>query len=134
MKWISRIFDKAGALGTIVAAMGCASCFPALGSLGAALGMGFLAQYEGIFINTLLPVFAAIALGANLIAFFSHKVWYRTLFGITGPTMVLLTMYPLWAYNWSTYLLYAGLILMLVVALWDIFSPPKKVCTNRGAA
>ena len=126
MQWVSRLFDKAGALGTIIAAMGCASCFPALGSLAAALGMGFLAQYEGIFINTLLPVFAAIALGANLIAFFSHKVWYRTLLGITGPTMVLLTMYPLWAYNWSTYLLYAGLVLMLGVALWDIYSPPKK--------
>lgn len=132
MQWIGRLFGKAGALGTIVAAMGCASCFPALGSLGAALGMGFLAQFEGIFINTLLPVFAAIALGANLIAFFSHKVWYRTLFGIAGPTMVLLTMYPLWTYNWSTYLLYAGLALMLVVALWDIFSPAKKVCASKG--
>jgi len=134
MQWISRFFDKTGALGTFLAALGCASCFPALGSLGAALGMGFLAQYEGIFINTLLPVFAAIALGANLIAFFSHKVWYRTLFGIAGPIMVLLTMYPLWRYNWSTYLLYAGLVLMLVVALWDIFSPPKKVCTSKGVA
>ena len=60
MVWISRLFDKAGAFGAILAAMGCASCFPALGSLGAALGMGFLAQYEGVFINTLLPVFAAI--------------------------------------------------------------------------
>lgn len=132
MQWISRLFDKAGAFGTIIAAMGCTSCFPALGSLGAALGMGFLAQYEGVFINTLLPVFAAIALGANLIAFFSHKVWYRVLFGIAGPTMVLLTMYPLWAYNWSTYLLYTGLVLILVVALWDIFSPPKKVCASKG--
>jgi len=132
MVWISRFFDKGGALGALVAAMGCASCFPALGSLGAALGMGFLAQYEGIFINTLLPIFAAIALGANVTAFFSHKIWYRTLFGIAGPTMVLLTMYPLWAYNWSTYLLYAGLVLMLVVALWDIFSPPKKVCASKG--
>ena len=132
MQWISRLFDKAGAFGSIVAAMGCASCFPALGSLGAAFGMGFLAQYEGVFINTLLPVFAAIALGANLIAFASHKIWYRTLFGIAGPTMVLLTMYPLWAYNWSTYLLYAGLGLMLIVALWDIFSPPQKVCSTKG--
>lgn len=133
MDWISRLFDKAGALGTFLAAMGCASCFPALGSLGAALGMGFLAQYEGLFINTLLPVFAATALGANLIAFFSHKIWYRTMFGIAGPTMVLLTMYPLWAYNWSTYLLYAGIILMLIVALWDIFSPPTNICESKGA-
>jgi mercuric ion transport protein len=132
MRWISRLFDKTGVFGTLVAAMGCASCFPALGSLGAVLGMGFLAQYEGIFINTLLPLFAVIALGANLFAFISHKVWYRTLFGIAGPAMVLLTLYPLWSYSWSTYLLYTGLLLMLVVALWDIFSPPNKVCKSEG--
>ncbi len=125
---ILSIFDKTGAIGTLTAAMGCASCFPALGSLGAALGMGFLAQYEGLFINTLLPVFAAIALAANLFAFFSHKIWYRTLAGTAGPSMVLLTMYPLWFYDWSTYLLYTGIGLMIVVSIWDITSPPKKLC------
>ncbi len=129
MRFIS-LFDKTGAIGALTAAMGCASCFPALGSLGAALGLGFLAHYEGLFINTLLPVFAGIALAANLFAFFSHKIWYRTLAGITGPTMVLLTMYPLWAYDWSTYLLYAGIVLMLIVSLWDIFLPPGKICRS----
>lgn len=127
---ITSIFDTTGAIGALTAAMGCASCFPALGSLGAALGLGFLTQYEGLFLNTLLPVFAGIALLANVFAFFSHKIWYRTLAGITGPTMVLLTMYPLCSYEWSTYLLYAGIALMLIVALWDIFSPPSKVCSS----
>ena len=127
---VFNIFDTTGALGAFTAAMGCASCFPALGSLGSALGLGFLAQYEGLFINTLLPVFAAIALGANLFAWFSHKIWYRTLAGITGPSMVLLTMYPLWTYEWSTWLLYAGIAMMLVVAVWDIISPPHKVCSS----
>jgi len=132
MALISRLIEKGGVLGTILAAMGCASCFPALGSLGAALGLGFLAEFEGVFINTLLPIFVAIALAANLVSFFSHKVWYRSLLGITGPTMVLLTMYPLWSYNWSTYLLYTGIVIMLVVALWDIFSPPKNVYTTKA--
>lgn len=131
MQWINRFFDKGGVLGTLLAAMGCASCFPALGSLGAALGMGFLAHYEGLFINTLLPLFAAIALVANLFAFLSHRIWYRTLLAIAGPIMVLLTMYPLWKYYWSTYLLYAGLVLMLIVAVWDIVSPAHRVCASR---
>lgn len=52
MGLITRITDKAGALGTIVSAMGCASCFPALASFGAAIGLGFLSQYEGLFITT----------------------------------------------------------------------------------
>ncbi len=127
---ITSLFDKTGTIGVLTAAMGCASCFPALGSLGAALGLGFLAHYEGLLINTLLPVFAAIALAANVFAFFSHKIWYRMLAAITGPSMVLLTMYPLWAYGWSTYLLYSGIALMLIVSLWDIVSPPNKLCSS----
>jgi len=128
MQWLIRLFDKTGALGAIVAAMGCASCFPALGALGASLGLGFLAQFEGVFINTLLPVFAWIALGANVASFLSHRRWVRLLAGVSGPSMVLLSLYPLWSYGWSTYLFYAGLVLMLVVAIWDIASPTKKLC------
>ena len=131
MPWISRIFAKTSALGVLLAAMGCASCFPALGSLAAAVGLGYLAQFEGMFINTLLPLFAVIALAANSVAFLSHRVWYRMVLGVSGPIMVLLTMYPLWKYNWSTYLLYAGIVLMLIVAMWDIFSPAKKQCAGH---
>ena len=116
--FVTSLFDKTGVLGTLTAAMGCSSCFPAL---------GFLAQYEGIFINTLLPIFAAIALAANTFSFFSHKIWYRGFAGIIGPVMVLLTLYPLWFYGWSTYLLYAGIIVMLLVSVWDIVSPPYKI-------
>lgn len=128
MNWIIRLFDKSGALGAIVAAMGCASCFPALGALGASIGLGFLAQFEGLFINTLLPVFAWIVLLANVVAFISHRRWIRMLAGITGPSMVLLTLYPLWKYGWSTYLFYAGLVVMLIVAVWDIVSPASRTC------
>ena len=68
MRILTLIADKSGSLGSVVAAMGCASCFPALGALGASVGLGFLAQFEGVFINTLLPIFAGIALAANLIS------------------------------------------------------------------
>jgi len=131
MLLLGRLGDKTGALGTFVAAMGCASCFPAMGVLASAMGLGFLAQFEGVFINTLLPAFAALALVANILSFFSHKVWYRLLLGLVGPVMVLLTMYPLWSYGWSTYLLYAGIALMLMVSLWDIFSPASKTYNSE---
>ena len=131
MLWISRLFDKTGAMGAIVAAMGCASCFPALGALAASLGIGFLAQFEGLFINTLLPIFTLIALSANVVSFLSHKHWVRLIAGIAGPIMVLLTLYPLWAYSWSSYLFYAGLIVMMGVAIWDIVYPPEKFCHSQ---
>lgn len=117
--------DKAGSLGVIISAMGCAACFPALGSLAAAIGLGFLAGYEGLFINTLLPVFALIALLANLIGWFQHKVHARGIISLMGPLAVLLTLYPLWQYSWSTHLFYAGLVLMFATSILDLVKPVK---------
>ena len=127
---LTRFLDTGGTLGAILAAMGCASCFPAIAALGASVGLGFLAGYEGLFLNTLLPLFAGIALLANLLSFASHRVWHRLLAGVAGPSMVLATLYLFWSEAWSTYLFYAGLGLMLVVSIWDIVSPPGKACTS----
>lgn len=38
MGLMTRIADKTGALGSVVSAMGCAACFPALASFGAVSG------------------------------------------------------------------------------------------------
>ena len=130
---ISRLSDKAGSFGAVAAAMGCASCFPAIASLGATMGLGFLSQYEGLLINTLLPIFAAIALASNILSAWSHRRPIRLLLGIAGPSMVLATLYLFWTDNWSTYMFYAGLILMLAVSIWDIASPPNRLCkTDSG--
>ena len=79
---ISSFADKTGTIGAIVAAMGCASCFPAIAALGASVGLSFLGQFEGVFINTLLPIFAGIALAANVFSFANHRIWYRLIAGI----------------------------------------------------
>lgn len=128
---ISSVTDKTGSLGAIVSAMGCASCFPAIASIGSALGLGFLANFEGLFINTLLPVFAAIALLANLISGIKHRQWLRLLTGIAGPLMVLATLYLFWSDNWSTYMFYVGLLVMLGVSIWDFVSPPQRSCATK---
>ena len=90
---ITRVANKAGALGSIVSAMGCASCFPAIAGLGAAIGLGFLSQYEGLFIRLLLPAFAGIALLANGIGWLNHRQWQRTALGLIGPLLVLAAVY-----------------------------------------
>ncbi len=131
MQWIISLFDKSGVFGAILAAMGCASCFPLLGTLGATFGLAFLAQYEGLFINTLLPVFAWITLLANILSFLFHQQWIRLLVGITGPAMVLLSLYPFWQYNWGTYLFYAGLLIMLIAAIRGFISPARKSCSTQ---
>ncbi|NIR58367.1 MAG: organomercurial transporter MerC, partial [Gammaproteobacteria bacterium] len=127
---LARVADKIGALGTVGSTMGCAMCFPALASIGSAAGLGFLAQWEGLLVNTLLPVFALVALAANALGWLAHRQWHRSLLGIAGPAAVLLTLYPLWPHAWSTYLLYAGLALMLGVAAWDLLSPARRRCAT----
>lgn len=127
-----RIGDKIGSLGALVSTMGCAMCFPAIASLGAALGLGFLSQWEGLFVNTLLPLFAWIALVLNGLGWFSHRQWQRSLLGMTGPVFLLLSLYPWFQYGWSSYVTYSALGLMVAVSLWDIFSPENKRCDDES--
>lgn len=39
---VKSIGEKSSVLGTIISLMGCSMCFPAIASLGGAIGMGFL--------------------------------------------------------------------------------------------
>lgn len=127
MGLMTSLADKAGALGSIVSAAGCASCFPAIASLGAAIGLGFLSPYEGLLVGVLLPMFAGIALLANAIAWLNHRQWRRTALGVIGPVLVLAAVFL--TYGWrSEWLLYAGLAFMVGVAIWDLVSPAKRRC------
>ena len=112
--------------------MGCAMCFPAIASLGAAIGLGFLQQWEGPFLNTLLPAFAWLALFVNALGWFSHRQWHRCLAGLAGPTILLLSLYPWFQYGWSSYATYSGLGLMVAVSIWDLVSPAHRRCAPDG--
>ncbi|MGE0675167.1 MAG: organomercurial transporter MerC [Methylibium sp.] len=127
MNAVTRIADKAGALGSIVSAMGCGACFPALASLGTALGLGFLSQFEKVFITVLLPLFAALALLANALGWFSHRQWHRSVLGMFGPTLVLVANF-----NGAVTLLYVGLATMVAVSVWDFVSPANRRCGPDG--
>lgn len=131
MGLITRVGDKAGALGTIVSAMGCASCFPAIASLGAAIGLGFLNQYEGLFIRILLPTFAGIALLANALGWLSHRQWRRTALGLVGPVLALAAVFLTYGRR-SEWLLYVGLVFMVGVSVWDFVSPANRRCGPDG--
>lgn len=124
--------DKAGALGSIVSAAACPACFPALASLGAAAGLGIFSGNEGLFLTTLLPLFAGVALAANAVGWYRHRQWHRGLMGVTGPAMVLAAMLLFFGRWWTAELLYAGLALMIGVSLWDLLSPACRRCGGNG--
>jgi len=132
MNWLSRILDKAGALGSVVAAASCPACFPALASLGAAVGLGFLSEYEGLFLSTLLPLFAGVALVANALGWFVHRQWLRSVLGVLGPALVLAAMLLFFGQWWTARLLYTGLALMVGVSVWDLLSPAHRACSAEG--
>lgn len=133
MSLITRVTNKASTLGGIVSAMGCAACFPAIGSLGAAIGLGFLVQYEGLFIRVLLPAFAAFALFANALSWRNHRQWQRTAPGVIGPVLVLIAVFLMRAYSYrSGWLLYIGLAFMVAVSIWDFVSPATVRCGPDG--
>lgn len=132
MALLGRIGDKVGALGALVSAMGCGMCFPAIASLGAAVGLGFLSRWEGLFVNTLLPAFAWLALVINALGWLSHRQWHRSVLGMLGPMLLLFSLYPWFKYAWSSYATYSALGLMVAVSIWDLISPAHRRCGPDG--
>jgi mercuric ion transport protein len=123
--------DKVGVLGTVVSAMACAMCFPAVAGIGAAIGLGFLSHWEHLFINA-LPLFAALVLVANGLGWFTHRQWRRSALGTVGPIIVVVgwvsLMKGVLAEEPSRVVLYAGLAVMVVFAVWDLISPSSRRC------
>lgn len=129
----TRAAEKASVVGAIISAIGCAACFPALGSLGAVLGLGFLSQYESLFIRILLPVFALIALAANIISWRRHRNVLRGVLSVAGPLLVLAAVLVMRTMGIRTgFLLYPGLGLMVATALWDLASRPRGSKSPRN--
>lgn len=143
MSTATRVADKAGVIGAIVGSFSCAMCFPAAASIGAAIGLGFLSHWEGLFVHTLIPIFALIALLANLAGWPSHRQWQRTLPGSVGPIMVLIGAFGLMGVFGLTRgflpasvargTFYAGMIVMIVVAVWDLMNPAHRRCAPTAA-
>jgi mercuric ion transport protein len=124
MSLLSRLADKAGLIGSVVSAAACVNCFPALASLGMAIGLGILSPYEGLFIRILLPAFAVIALLANALGWLSHRQWPRAALGMLGPLLVLVAVFVMRASGHRTgWLLYPGLLLMVAVSIRDLLAP-----------
>jgi len=134
----TRVADKAGVVGAIVGSFSCAMCFPAAASIGAAIGLGFLSQWEGLFVHILIPIFAIVALLANLIGWFSHRQWPRTATGSVGPVLVLIGAFGLMGVFGVTHgflpkgvargVFYAGMIVIVLASIWDMINPANRRC------
>jgi mercuric ion transport protein len=91
MGLITRIADKAGALGSVVSAMGCAPVSRLSPAWARPSALAFYRNTKGC-LSPLLPLFAVVALLANALGWLSHRQWYRSLLGMVGPAIVLAAM------------------------------------------
>ncbi|MFP5305176.1 MAG: MerC family mercury resistance protein, partial [Gammaproteobacteria bacterium] len=64
----------------------------------------------------------------NALGGFAHRQWHRSLLGMAGPALLLLSLYPWFRYGWSSYVTYAALALMVAVSVWDLVSPAHRRC------
>lgn len=122
-KWIVGLGDEVGLGGSFVAALGCTACFPALAGISSALGLGFLSQWEGILVSRVIPIIAFLVLVINILGFFNHRQWLRTILGIIGPILVIIG-----AMEMNQLFLFPGLAFMFGVSVWDFVSQRNKRC------
>ena len=134
LSYHTRSCDKSASLAAVIAAMGCSFCFPAIASSGAAVGPGFLVQWEGILLTTLMPGVAILTLLVDVLGYFYHRQWYRSIPRVIGPITILLVLNFWFATYWRANALYAALGLMVAVSIWDILSPANRHCVTENAA
>lgn len=126
--FLIHLGDKLGALGAVISVLACPFCFPALATVSAALGLGFLSQWEGVFVTVWLPVFAWIILVSNGLSWFRHHKWYRMLIGMIGPVLLLYSLYI----QWNVILIYFSLAVIVLVAIVDLILS-KKICKKASS-
>ena len=105
---------KTGTTGALLAAILCPICFPKLALVGALLGLGVLAPYEGWFAAA-AQVFLVIALAGHVVAYRRHQNrWTVALAGVG----VALVLGSLWLFYVEP-LVYLGLAVVVAATIWS---------------
>jgi mercuric ion transport protein len=108
---------KFGTSGALLAAILCPICFPKLALVGALLGLGVLAPYEGWFAAA-AQVFLVVALLGHVVAYRRHRIrWIAALAGVG----VALVLGSLWLFYVET-LVYLGLAVVSAATIWSVFA------------
>ena len=117
--------ERLGTVGALLAAIVCPICFPKLALIGAALGLGALAPFEGWFAAA-AQVFLVLAVMGHLVAYRRHRnPWVLLLAGV-GAALVLGAL-------WVKYIeVYLGLLAVVVATVWSAFALPLCVLLGSG--
>lgn len=109
--------ERFGTIGTLAAAILCPICFPKLALIGAALGLGALAPFEGWFVAA-THVFLVMAVIGHFVAFRQHQVPWIPALAAMGAAAVPVAL-------WLVYVepvVYLGLFAVVVATVGSVFA------------
>jgi mercuric ion transport protein len=119
--------EKLGTVGALLAAIVCPVCFPKLALIGAALGLGALAPFEGWFAAA-AQVFLVLAVMGHVVAYRRHRNLWVPLLAGAGAALVL---GALW-FKYIEVLVYLGLVAVVAATVWSVFALRK--CSKCSVA
>ena len=120
MGLITRIADKAGALGSVVSRDGMRCLFPGYRQFGAAIGLGFCRNTTKGCLSLLLPLFAVVALLANALGWLESSAMVPQPARDGRPSQSLAAMLLFWQLVDGEPPMSVGLALMIGVSIWDL--------------
>lgn len=120
---MKQYLDKLGSYGAVFAAIACPICFPKLALLGAVIGLGGLAKFEGFFI-ILLQVLLIASLVGHYMAYKRHKNKALLISVFTLVIGFFIAFYVVGS-EWLLYIIFVGLI---ASSIWLVFE--NKRCSS----
>ena len=109
--------DKAGSIGSVVAAAACPICFPKLAFIGALFGLGALGAYEyQLFIAA--QVLVVVAVGGHVLAYLRHRNPWLLGAAVLSGAAVFAGLYLLGS-EWLAYAGFAGLVATSATEFWS---------------
>lgn len=122
------ILEKIGTGGAIVAALACPICFPKIALIGAALGLGALAPYEGYLAIGVQALFL-LALIGHVVAFRQHRNIRLLAFAAAAT----LTLFAGFYVIPSSALLLAALGGLIAASIWHVVAMRRcRTCASEA--
>ncbi len=119
---MTRLLDRVGAAGALLAAVAAPCCFPVFAAFAAATGLGLLGKFETTVLY-LFQAFALLAVGGLMLSYRGHRHIGPLSLGIISGAALGCVFY----YAWSVPLLYAGLVGLVAASGWNWFSDRARM-------
>ena len=126
---MKRFLDLFGSAGAVAVAACTPCCFPLLGVVGTAVGLGFLEAYSSVFMTLFQVMVAVSAIGAA-IAYRQHRNGALLALGLLSAAAALGGFYT----RPNPVVMYAGMAGLVISALWSTRERRRSPAACRVAA